>query len=54
MVAGGRVESDGRKDARFPGYTDAGRGHRSGRIAPALAQLLVTESGKGIVLVEGG
>jgi AraC-like DNA-binding protein len=53
MVAGERVGSDGRKCARFTGYTEAGRGYCFGRIAPRFSQVLVTESGEGLVLVDG-
>ena len=53
MVAGERVTSTGRKCARYTGYTDAGRGYCFGRIAPPFAMVLVTESGEGVVLVEG-
>jgi len=45
--------SPDRPSARFTGYTEAGRGYRFGRIAPRFAQVLVTESGEGVVLVDG-
>lgn len=53
MVAGERVSATGGKCARFTGYTEAGRGYRFGRIAPAFSMVLVTESGEGLVLVDG-
>lgn len=53
MVAGERVAKTGDKCARFTGYTEAGRGYRFGRIAPAFSQVLVTESGEGLVWVDG-
>lgn len=53
MVAGERVAPTGSKCARFTGYTEAGRGYRFERIAPAFSQVLVTESGEGLVWVDG-
>lgn len=53
VVAGERVTSAGTRHARYVGYTEAGRGYRFGRIAPPFAQVLVTESGEGRVLVDG-
>ncbi|MBI2513284.1 MAG: AraC family transcriptional regulator [Opitutae bacterium] len=53
MVAGERVTSAGGKCPRFTGYTVAGRGYRFGRLTPRFAQVLVTESGEGLVLVDG-
>jgi AraC-like DNA-binding protein len=47
------VANTGVKCARFTGCTEAGRGYRFGRIAPPFAQVLVTESGEGLVLVDG-
>ena len=52
VVAGERLASTGATCARFTGYTEAGRGYRFGRIAPPFAQVLVTESGEGVVLVD--
>jgi AraC-like DNA-binding protein len=53
MVADERVPAIGGKCARFTGYTEAGRGYRFGRIAPAFSMVLVTESGEGLVWVDG-
>ncbi len=53
VVAGERLARTGGRCARFTGFTEAGRGYRFGRIAPPFAQVLVTESGEGTVLVDG-
>jgi AraC-like DNA-binding protein len=53
VVAGEHVASTGARCARFAGYTEAGRGYRFGRLAPRFTQVLVTESGEGVVLVDG-
>lgn len=53
VVAGERITKGGRKHARFTGYTEARRGYHFGRIAPPFAQVLVTEHGEGLVLVDG-
>ncbi len=53
LVAGELVTNTGGKCARFTGYTEAGRGYRFGRLAPRFTQVLVTESGEGVVLVDG-
>ncbi|PTY07124.1 hypothetical protein DB347_07370 [Opitutaceae bacterium EW11] len=53
VVAGTRVGERGGSCARFVGYTEAGRGYRFGRISPPFSQVLVTERGEGVVLVDG-
>lgn len=53
LVAGERITSTGDRCARFTGYSEAGRGYRFGRIAPTFSQVLVTESGAGLVWVDG-
>lgn len=53
VVAGERVARTDARCARFTGFTEAGRGYRFERIAPPFAQVLVTESGEGLVWVDG-
>lgn len=53
VVAGEHVTSTGKRCTRFIGYTEAGRGYKFGRLSPGFSQVLVTESGEGVVLVDG-
>lgn len=53
MVAGERAARTGAKCARFTGFTEAERGYRFERLAPPFSMVLVTESGEGLVLVDG-
>lgn len=52
VVAGEHVTGTGTRCARFLGYTEAGAGYEFGRIAPRFSQILVTERGEGLVLVD--
>ncbi len=53
VVASERVAPHGVKHPRFTGYTEAGRGYRFVRHAPRFAMVLVTESGEGLVWIDG-
>jgi len=53
VVASERIADRGVQHARFVGYTEAGRNYRFVRHAPDFAMVLVTESGEGLVWVDG-
>jgi AraC-like DNA-binding protein len=53
VVASERIADRGVEHTRFVGYTDAGRNYRFVRHSPDFAMVLVTESGEGVVWVDG-
>jgi AraC-like DNA-binding protein len=53
VVSSEALTSTAKKQPRHTGFTEARSGYRFERIAPPFAQVLVTESGEGVVLVNG-